>query len=129
MYRLYVVDKKHKLLGVLTIRGLLLAEPTDKVTSFMKHNIIKIKLDAPKEVIAKALSKYNLFVLPVVDEMNTLKGIVTADDVLEEMIPKSWQRRRMRFKRTKRQEERQEKQETQKPDQITQTVSDDEPKK
>jgi magnesium transporter len=99
MYRLYVVDKKHHLLGVLTIRALLLAEPEQKVTEFMKQNIIKVKVDSRKEDIARALSKYNLFVLPVVDALNTLKGVVTADDVLTELIPKSWKKRGSRIRR------------------------------
>jgi magnesium transporter len=104
LYRLYVVDKRHKLLGVLTIKSLILAQPDELVTGFMRHNILKIKVDAPKEEVAKALSMYSLFALPVVDELNTLKGVVTADDVLEELIPKKWQKRRMRFKRTRKTE-------------------------
>jgi magnesium transporter len=99
MYRLYVVDRKHHLLGVLTIRALLLAEPEQQVTLFMKQNIIKVKVDSRKEDIARALSKYNLFVLPVVDALNTLKGVVTADDVLTELIPKSWKKRGSRLRR------------------------------
>jgi magnesium transporter len=101
MYRLYVVDERHKLLGVLTIRGLLLAQPDEIVTAFMKQKIIKIKVDATKDMMAQALSKYNLFVLPVVDELNMLKGVITADDILEEVIPKKWHKNRHRFKRTR----------------------------
>ncbi|MEM4267680.1 MAG: CBS domain-containing protein [Candidatus Woesearchaeota archaeon] len=101
LYRLYVVDKKHHLLGVLTIRTLLLAEPKQKVTEFMKQNIIKVKVDTPKEDIAKALAKYNLFVLPVVDEFNILRGVVTADDVLSEVMPKSWRKIKYRPQKTR----------------------------
>ena len=92
-YHLYVVDKANHLLGVLSTRALLTAPPSKMVSKFMRKEVVKIKLDAQKEDITNALAKYSLFVLPVVDENNVIKGVVKADDVLTEIMPESWKKR------------------------------------
>jgi magnesium transporter len=92
IYHLYVVDKKMHLLGVLSIRSLLTAGPKEKILKFIKTKIAKVKLNTPKRDVAHALTKYNLFALPVVDKDNVLKGVVKADEVLEEIMPKSWKK-------------------------------------
>ncbi len=92
MYHLYVVDKDNKLSGVLSIRSLITANPRKKVNTFMNTKIAKVRLNTEKKDIAHALTKYNLYVLPVVDKKNVLKGIVKADEILEEIMPKSWKR-------------------------------------
>lgn len=92
IYHLYVVDKKMHLLGVLSIRSLLTVEPKKIISKFMRVKIAKIKLNTPKKDVAHALTKYNLFALPVVDKDNVLKGVVKADEVLEEVMPSSWKK-------------------------------------
>lgn len=92
IYHLYVVNKDNKLLGVLSIRSLLTAGPKEKIRPFMKTRLAKVKENTSKKDVAHTLTKYNLFVLPVVDKNNTLKGVVKADEVLEEIMPKSWKK-------------------------------------
>jgi len=102
IYHVYVVDSKTRLMGVLSIRGLLAASPGRKVKDFMKKEVIHLRLDTPKEDIAKAIAKYDLFVLPVVDDENVLRGVVTSDEVLEEIMPDSWRKERYRPFKIKR---------------------------
>ncbi len=92
IYHIYVVDKQNHLQGVLSARGLLTAQPSTRVSDIMKKEMIHVKTSTPKEDIAKAIAKYDLFVLPVVNEENILRGIVTADDVLTEIMPREWRR-------------------------------------
>jgi flagellar motility protein MotE (MotC chaperone)/uncharacterized protein YrrD len=92
IYHLYVVDKKKHLIGVLSIRSLLTAPPKEVISNFMRTRIAKVRLNTSKKDVAHALTKYNLFALPVVDNNNVLKGIVKADEVLEEIMPKSWKK-------------------------------------
>ena len=90
IYHLYVVDRKMHLLGVLSIRTLLTAEPKKMISQFMNTKIAKVNLNTSKKDVAHALTKYSLFSLPVVDKNHVLKGVVKADEVLEEVMPKSW---------------------------------------
>ena len=102
MYRIYVVDKEHKLLGFLPLGTLVTAPAKERIESLMKTKIIKLHTKTSKQDAANALSKYNLFVLPVVDESNVLKGVVKADDVISEVMPKAWKKRRYFAPRTRR---------------------------
>jgi CBS domain-containing protein/sporulation protein YlmC with PRC-barrel domain len=102
MYRIYVVDKEHKLLGFLPLGTLVTAPARERIQDLMKTKIIKLNITTSKQDAANALSKYNLFVLPVVDENNVLKGVVKADDVISEVMPKAWKKRRYFAQRTRR---------------------------
>ena len=102
MYRIYVVDREHKLLGFLPLGALVTAPAEEKIEGLMKTKIIKLNITSSKQDAANALSKYNLFVLPVVDQNNVLKGLVKADDVISEVMPKAWKRRRYFAPRTRR---------------------------
>ena len=102
IYHLYVVDKKNHLIGVLSIRGLIIAPPKEKVSNLINKEVIHVKTDTPEEDIAKTIARYDLFVLPVVDEENVLRGVVTADDVLTEIMPEEWKRERFRPHKTEK---------------------------
>ncbi|RLD16355.1 MAG: hypothetical protein DRI22_01350 [Caldiserica bacterium] len=102
IYHIYVVDKKGHLLGVLSIRGLITAPPKKKVSELMKKDVIFVTTSTTKEDVAKTIARYDLFVLPVVDENNILRGVVTADDVLDEIMPEDWRRERYRPLRLRR---------------------------
>ncbi|MEM0230840.1 MAG: CBS domain-containing protein [Candidatus Woesearchaeota archaeon] len=99
IYYIYVVDSKGKLVGVLSIRSLLIANPKKKVADFMNTEIAKVEVTSPKQHIAKLLSKYNLLALPVVDSEGVLKGIVTAHDVVDELMPDSWDKKDLKRQR------------------------------
>jgi len=92
IYHIYVVDGEKHLQGVLSIRRLLTSPCETRVSEIMSREVIHVKTSTSKEDIAKAIVKYDLFVLPVVNDENILRGIVTADDVLSEIMPKAWKR-------------------------------------
>ncbi len=94
IFHLYVVNKEKQLVGVLSVRQLLISLPDRKIVEFMKRDVIYVKLSTPKEDIAKAVSRYDLFVLPVVNDNKIIQGVVTADDVLTEVMPQTWKRSR-----------------------------------
>ncbi len=94
IFHLYVVNNNKQLLGVLSIRQLITSPPDRKITEFMNKEVFYVKLSCSKEEIAKSISRYDLFVLPVVDENKIIKGVVTADQVLTEVIPETWRKSR-----------------------------------
>jgi CBS domain-containing protein len=105
IYHIYVVDNENRLMGYLSIRKLIIAPPESKIFDIMNKEVIYVKMSTPKEEIAKAIAKYDVFVLPVVNDDNVLKGIVTADDVLTEVMPQEWRRHKYmppRIKKKKR---------------------------
>ncbi|MFH1786862.1 MAG: CBS domain-containing protein [archaeon] len=93
-YYVYVLNKSGQLVGVLGLRNLLLARPSVPIASIMNKQVIHVKLDTPKESIAKAISRYELSSVPVVDNSNVLNGVVRAYMVVESIIPKKWKRER-----------------------------------
>ena len=99
---LFVVDKEQHLVGTLSLRSLLNAAARQKLSQFMKKHPFVVHLQTSKEDIATVLEKYNFFVVPVVDENGRLKGMITADEVLSEIIPQSWIRRNFVAKRARR---------------------------
>ena len=82
---LYVTDKQRKLLGVLAIRDLLLADEEDRIGDIMDANVISVSTLTDKEDAAQALGKYDFIAIPVVDMENRLVGIVTVDDAMDVM--------------------------------------------
>ncbi len=99
---LIIVDKENHLVGTISLRTLLNAGPRQKIKQFMKKHPFAMGLFASKEDIATALEKYNYYMIPVIDENTKLKGMVTADEILSEVIPESWIRRKFVVKRTKK---------------------------
>ena len=78
----YVTDRDRRLIGIVTIRTLILAEPGASVGSVMNENIISVRTLDDKEDVANVFTKYGSIVLPVVDSEERLVGIVTVDDVM-----------------------------------------------
>lgn len=79
----YVIDEGRRLIGLLSIRTLLLAEEDDIIGDIMERNIIAVQTLDDQETTARALSKYDFLALPVVDKENRLVGIVTVDDAMD----------------------------------------------
>ncbi|MCE5322622.1 CBS domain-containing protein [bacterium] len=93
VYYVYVVDSAEHLVGVLSLRDLIVAQPETRIEDIMVSNVIHVHLDADVEKIQHTMSDYNLLAVPVVDEENELQGIVTVDDILEEITPEGRRRR------------------------------------
>ena len=80
---LYVTDKDRHLIGVLSIRNLLLADPDDVIRDIMETNITAVTTLTDKEEVAQQLSRYDYLAMPVVDQEHRLVGIVTVDDAMD----------------------------------------------
>jgi magnesium transporter len=93
IYYIYVVDSAQHLVGVISLRDLIVAKPDQRVEEFMIDKVIHVHTDAPVEEVVQALTDYNLLAVPVVDEENKIRGIITVDDALEEVLPEDWRRR------------------------------------
>ena len=79
----YVTDERRHLIGLLTIRTILLAEEDDVIGDIMERNLIAVQTLDDQEAVARALSKYDFLALPVVDKENRLVGIITVDDAID----------------------------------------------
>lgn len=80
---MYVTTKERVLVGVLSIRELLLADEHDSIEDIMEKNIVSVGTDSDQEHIGLTFKKYGFNSLPVVDKENRLVGIVTIDDVVD----------------------------------------------
>lgn len=80
---LYVLDRSRTLIGTLTLRGLLLADPDSTIGDIMQENVISINTLMDQEDVAKQFKKYDFTAMPVVDNENRLVGIITVDDIVD----------------------------------------------
>lgn len=83
IYTCYVIDKTRKLLGVASLKDIILAQPQKKIEEIMREMVYAVKTTDDQEVVANLFQKYDLLSLPVVDSENRLVGIITVDDVLD----------------------------------------------
>lgn len=83
VYYAYVVNGGGKLLGVLSLRDLVLARPDTPLHRIMRSDPVTLPVTMDKEEVARTFDKYNFLALPVVDENQRLLGIVTIDDVID----------------------------------------------
>ena len=82
-FYLYVVDDYGRLVGVSSLRQLVVVPPDTPLKSFMTTDVIAVRTDVDQEEVAKIVSRYDILAVPVVDDVNTLVGIVTVDDVID----------------------------------------------
>lgn len=83
VYYLYVVDSDKRLLGVTSLRQILLSRPEQTLGQIMQTDIIRVTVDTDQEEVAQLVARYNLLAVPVVDGAGRLAGIVTVDDVVD----------------------------------------------
>lgn len=83
IYYIYVVDDNERLVGVVSLRELIIAPTHKLIEQIMKETIISVNVHDDQEHVAKVVSKYSLLAVPVVDDLNRLHGIITVDDVLD----------------------------------------------
>jgi len=82
-YYVYVVDGRERLVGVLSLRELIVAPPDTVIQSIMRTNVVSVHVGEDQEEVARIVQKYNLLAVPVVDDQQILRGIVTVDDVID----------------------------------------------
>ena len=92
IFYLYVVDQAEHLLGVVSLRDLVVAKPDTTLEAIIKPKIIYVRDDAPHNEVAGLIAKYNLLAIPVVDEANVLVGMVNINDVMDVVMPSKWKR-------------------------------------
>ena len=86
IYTCYVVGKDSKLIGITTIKDLLLSEEDEVISSLMETNVISVGTLDDQELVAQTIKNYDFLALPVVDTEGRLVGIVTVDDAVDVMI-------------------------------------------
>jgi magnesium transporter len=84
-FYIYVVDSRNHLLGVVSLRQLLLNPPSTPLRKIMIGDVIKVTTDTDQEEVARQVATYNLLAVPVVDQENKLVGIITVDDIIDIM--------------------------------------------
>ncbi len=82
-FYLYVVDEYGKLVGVSSLRQLVVTPPETPLKSFMTTDVVSVRTEMDQEEVAKIVARYDILAVPVVDESNKLMGIVTVDDVID----------------------------------------------
>lgn len=83
IYYAYVLDTEQRLLGVVSFRELFLAQPEKTVRDLMQTDLVTFREDMDQEAVSKEFEKHDLMAVPVVDQDNRIKGIVTFDDVVQ----------------------------------------------
>ncbi|HUJ19187.1 MAG TPA: CBS domain-containing protein [Nitrospirota bacterium] len=97
VYYLYVLDDQERLLGVVSLKSLILASAQTRLEEIMKAPVKTLPLDAGEEDVAEFISKYNLLAAPVVDENMAMRGIVTVDDVVDFLLPPASRKKRRKL--------------------------------
>ncbi|HEY8416954.1 MAG TPA: magnesium transporter [Limnochordales bacterium] len=83
VYYLYVTDKAGRLVGVVSLRQLVVADPDTPVGELMDRNVVSVPVDMDQEEVARVLERYGLLALPVINDRQVLLGVVTVDDVID----------------------------------------------
>jgi len=97
IYYLYVTDQSQQLLGVLSLRTLLLASPSAAIHTIMDQDVVTVSpMDSPQDV-AHTIARYDLLAVPVVSDVGLIVGIVTVDDAIDRIIPERLRNNLPRF--------------------------------
>jgi magnesium transporter len=87
IYYLYILDEAEGLVGVISLRELIMAEPEARLDSLMQTRVVSVHPQDSEDRVTELIKKYDLLAIPVVDEDNRMLGIITVDDVLEMLVP------------------------------------------
>jgi len=89
VYYTFVLDDDHKLIGIVSLRDLIMAPRHALIKGIMGDRVFSVRAGADRQVVARELAHYDLLALPVVDEQNRMVGIVTHDDVIDVVVQKA----------------------------------------
>ncbi|MDA8168283.1 MAG: CBS domain-containing protein [Nitrospiraceae bacterium] len=92
VYYIYAVEGE-ELVGVISLRDLMLAKPDMLLSSLMETNLKTVAPDDDEMKVAEVISKYNLVAIPVVDEHGNMLGVVTIDDIVDRLLPRRRRRK------------------------------------
>ncbi|HEY7942255.1 MAG TPA: CBS domain-containing protein [Candidatus Limnocylindrales bacterium] len=93
IYYIYVVDDAEHLVGVVSLRDLIVSPPDALVRTFMFPEPVAVGVLADEDEVAQVVARYNLLAVPVVDDEGRLEGIVTIDDAIDTVLPSGWKHR------------------------------------
>jgi CBS domain-containing protein len=93
IYYVYVTDVEDRLVGVLSLRDLIVAKPDTIISTFMYDEPVAVHTGASQEEVTDVVARYNLLAVPVVDEEGRMEGIVTVDDAIDTLLPQPSKRR------------------------------------
>ena len=83
VFYIYVTDERSHLIGVVSLRQLILNDPQKKLSDIMVEDVVSIRPETDQEEVARLASRYNFVAVPVVDDENKLIGVVTVDDIID----------------------------------------------
>ena len=83
VYTCYVISAHRRLVGIVTVLDMLVADSDTRIEEIMESNVISVKTHDDREEVARTLSKYDFAAIPVVDNENRIVGIVTFDDAMD----------------------------------------------
>ncbi len=87
VYYIYVLDANERILGVVSLRELIKAEPGALISDLARDDIVTVNLNTPRDEVATTIARYDFVALPVVDKDGIMRGIVTVDDVVDVLLP------------------------------------------
>jgi magnesium transporter len=93
IYYVYVTDDEERLVGVLSLRDLIVSRPDVPISEVMIPEPVTVGVLADEDEVAEVVAHYNLLAVPVVDESGRLAGIVTVDDAMDAILPDAWRKR------------------------------------
>jgi magnesium transporter len=83
VYNVYALDSKDRLVGLASLRDLLLASPIQPLNEILRTNIISVPPLTDQEDVARKMAKYDLNVMPVIDDTGKILGVITIDDIVD----------------------------------------------
>ena len=90
IYYVYVTGENDRLVGVLSLRDLIVAKPETLIGDVMIDEPVAVGVLDHQREVANVVARYNLLAVPVVDDHGRLEGIVTVDDTLDSLLPVGW---------------------------------------
>ena len=83
VFYIYVTDPLGRLIGIVSLRKLILTQPDTQLKDIMNTNVVKVDIHTDQELVAQQVERYNILAIPVVDEADILVGIITVDDIID----------------------------------------------
>jgi magnesium transporter len=94
IYYTYVLDADEHLVGVVSLRDLIISPPETPISEILTENVKTVRVGAEPEEVLELIAKYNLIAVPVLDPDEKMAGIIMVDDILEQFLPEELKRKR-----------------------------------